>query len=571
METSESRIQPARIFRIFWTGRFGYFEADRPALAMQQQSPSQHPSLESLGAPRRPGTVFVVDDESMVTSSLQAMLSLETPHQIYCFNTPREALEQLDVFRPDVVISDFLMPEMDGIVFLQRVKERFPEATTILLTGYADKENAIQAINKVGIYRYIEKPWDNEELKITIENGLERARLVQDLKDTVLELTETRQELETYSRKLEVLVEARTHDLQVAYQQLESIFTHTADGIVTLDANLCIATVNPAAGQWITRKLGMQVAQGNPASVEGSANVAPTFKLEGLPVSQIFTAPGVDEINAGLAGHSNSQFQEALMGDIPVEVSFSTLPDGSGYVLVLRDIAKRKEIDRLRDDFVSTLTHDLRTPLLAAIQTLTFMLDRSLGELSEKQEPVLETLVQSHKELLGLVNALLEVYKYEAGRQQLIFDAVDLRAMVDQICKELAAMAHSKQQTLENHLPATLPTVTGDKQELRRVLVNLIGNALRYTPQGSHVQVLGQAQDGTLTLTIADNGRGIPAEDLPKLFQRFSQGTSRQRSSGSGLGLYLSRQIVEAHGGRIRVESVEGQGCRFSVLLPVVG
>jgi DNA-binding NtrC family response regulator len=145
---------------------------------------------------QRVGTVFIVDDEMMVTSSLQTMLGLETSHHIHCFNSPMDALEQVSTIRPDVVISDFSMPGMDGITFLRKVKQALPEATLILLTGYADKENAIEAINSVGIYRYIEKPWDNEELKISINNGLERAHLVGDLKRSVQELTQARAELE---------------------------------------------------------------------------------------------------------------------------------------------------------------------------------------------------------------------------------------------------------------------------------------------------------------------------------------------------------------------------------------
>jgi signal transduction histidine kinase len=114
-----------------------------------------------------------------------------------------------------------------------------------------------------------------------------------------------------------------------------------------------------------------------------------------------------------------------------------------------------------------------------------------------------------------------------------------------------------------------MPDVTGDKQELRRVFVNLIGNAIHYTQAGGQITVSAKLEPQSLTLLVGDNGRGIPEEDLVQLFQRFSQGTSKQRSSGSGLGLYLSRQIVEAHHGHIWVESTEGVGSRFYVQLPL--
>jgi NtrC-family two-component system sensor histidine kinase KinB len=263
-------------------------------------------------------------------------------------------------------------------------------------------------------------------------------------------------------------------------------------------------------------------------------------------------------------------------------------------VVVLRDITERREIERLRDDFVSTLTHDLRTPLLAAIQTLGFFADGSLGELPVRQRELITMLIQSHRDMLDLVNVLLEVYKYESGRQRLIRDYLNLWELLDGIVRELDALARSREQTLtleplsgRSAHPAPdsaedtesvlssgpFGLVYGDKQELKRVFVNLIGNAIHYTPVGGTIRVSLQASpehqaDAMLQVCVQDNGRGIPAQDIPLLFQRFSQGTSRQRSSGSGLGLYLSRQIVEAHHGRIRVESEENRGSRFYVQLP---
>jgi signal transduction histidine kinase len=233
----------------------------------------------------------------------------------------------------------------------------------------------------------------------------------------------------------------------------------------------------------------------------------------------------------------------------------------------------RKEIERLRDDFVSTLTHDLRTPLLAAIQTLGFFLDGSLGELPARQQELITMLIQSLREMLGLVNALLEVYKYESGRQKLIFDFVDLAELVMHVCHELDALARNREQTLNLELESSQSPdafkLRGDKQELKRVLVNLIGNAINFTPKGGTIQVMITRHDKLLKVCVADTGRGIPARDIPLLFQRFSQGTSQLRSSGSGLGLYLSRQIVEAHHGQIWVESEEGDGSRFYVTLPL--
>lgn len=535
----------------------------------QLQKPEKAP--EPVVAQQRVGTVFIVDDEMMVTSSLQTMLSLETNHHIHCFNSPMDALAQLPSIQPDVVISDFSMPGMDGISFLRNVKQVLPEATLILLTGYADKENAIEAINSVGIYRYIEKPWDNEELKISINNGLERTYLIGDLKQSVQELTQARAELERTNQHLESLVEARTRDLQATYQKLQSIVNNTADGILTLSAALEITSINPAAEQWLRRVDAVRDADLFALPLDAWLKpVAPDGKPK-KPAS-IFNVQQAHQV------------AEVFIGDTPFEASIASLLNHSdsgediGFVMVIRDISARKEIERLRDDFVSTLTHDLRTPLLAAIQTLGFFADGSLGELSTRQHELIAMLIQSKRELLGLVNVLLEVYKYESGRQKLILDTVNVAELIRGIVQELTALAQDREQSLHldiaEQATAEQLSVRGDKQELKRVFVNLIGNAINFTPKGGRIQIVitlePNAKKHRIKICVADNGRGIPAQDLPLLFQRFSQGTSKQRSSGSGLGLYLSRQIVEAHHGTIGVESEEGVGSRFYVILPAL-
>lgn len=505
---------------------------------------------------QRVGTVFIVDDEMMVTSSLQAMLGLETNHRIFCFNNPLAALAELGKLMPDVIISDFSMPGMDGISFLKEVKKQLPEATLILLTGYADKESAIEAINSVGLYRYIEKPWDNEDLKISINNGLERSRLVSDLKYSVGELTQARAELERTNQQLETLVESRTQDLRATYQKLNSIIHNTADGILTLDSQLRMTMINPAAERWCRPLDGLEKVDLYTLPLDSWLRLAPRAE-KSASVLKLF-APNQPRVN------------EVFIGDLPLEASIAPLVSHSvedGFVVVLRDIQARKEIERLRDDFMSTLTHDLRTPLLAAIQTMGFFVDGSLGDLPPKQKELIQMLIQSNREMLGLVNVLLEVYKYESGRQKLILDTVDLAELIRHVGEELAALAKFRQQELSIDIKVDAQT-RGDKQELKRVFTNLIGNAINFTPKQGAITVTVSMDTNSFKICVADNGRGIPAQDIPLLFQRFSQGTSKQRSSGSGLGLYLSRQIIEAHQGQIWVESQEGQGSQFYVSLP---
>ena len=192
------------------------------------------------------GKIVVVDDEKIVTSAFKTLLKVEGFSDAHFFNNPQEAVEFLKDNQPDLVISDFIMPQMNGLEFLTKVKKMYPEVSRILLTGYADKENAIRAINEVGLYRYIEKPWNNDDLIINIKNGIERSYLLSELRDKIAELEEAKKELEKYSHNLEQLVEERTKDLKQSNAKLEGIVNYCADGIVIVDEDGIIEQVNPA-------------------------------------------------------------------------------------------------------------------------------------------------------------------------------------------------------------------------------------------------------------------------------------------------------------------------------------
>lgn len=147
-------------------------------------------------------TVLVVDDEEIVLTSIKNYLNLETDYNILAFTSPTEALKAIEKTPIDLAISDYLMPEMNGIEFLLKVKQLYPTATRIILTAYADKENAIRAINELGLFQYIEKPWDNDQLKISIRNGLERRILMKQLEDTIREFEGSQNQLKSIHNRI---------------------------------------------------------------------------------------------------------------------------------------------------------------------------------------------------------------------------------------------------------------------------------------------------------------------------------------------------------------------------------
>lgn len=149
-----------------------------------------------------PISILLVDDEEMVLTSIKAFLAIETDYRVLAYTSPLKALEEMDHQSLDLAISDYLMPEMDGITFLGKVKERFPQAPRILLTGYADKENAIKAINDVGLYQYIEKPWNNDDLNLIIRNGLEKTILLKRLQEKIREVEQAQQELNEIQKQI---------------------------------------------------------------------------------------------------------------------------------------------------------------------------------------------------------------------------------------------------------------------------------------------------------------------------------------------------------------------------------
>ena len=502
------------------------------------------------------GKIVVVDDEKIVISAFKTLLKVEGFSDAHFFNNPEEAIKFLKSNTPDLVISDFLMPQMNGLEFLSEVNKMYPEVSKILLTGYADKENAIRAINEIGLYRYIEKPWDNADLMINIKSGIERSYLLSELRKKISELEDAKKELEKYSHNLEQLVEERTADLKQSNAKLEGIFNYCADGIVIVNEDGIIEQVNPACENLI----GLVNSKIINSSIDDFLFSGKTFISKELH--------RLDESELLLRDFHVKNHPGSLV--IPVEISFARInpdDDYKRFVGVIRDVTEQKKSDKLRDDFIATLTHDLRTPLLAAIQTLKFFLDGALGELDEKQKLLLSTMQKSNEDLLGLVNALLEVYKYDAEKLTLAKTNFNIYNLTEQVYSELKPLADKKNIEFVIECSDQSMTINADRSEIRRVICNLCGNAINYTQEGGKVVITIKNEGRDLIFSVSDNGCGIPQEDIPNMFQRFSQGTSKKRSTGTGLGLYLSRQIIESHGGKIWLESTLNKGSEFSFLL----
>lgn len=235
-------------------------------------------------------------------------------------------------------------------------------------------------------------------------------------------------------------------------------------------------------------------------------------------------------------------------------------------------IDEREQIARQREDFVSWMTHDLRTPIVAAERMLMLFQQGALGELSPGMDEAITTMARSNRNLLAMVNTLLEVYRYEAGRKNLYFSPINVQEVVEEVIQELSPLASEKGLDVKYQSGENVNTkVVGDRLELHRVFTNLIGNAIKFTDTGSVEVRLSNSLPGSeevwLLVEVQDTGPGITPEDQKILFDRFRQGSHKR--SGSGLGLHLSKRIAETHQGTIEVKSELGKGSMFIVRLPL--
>ena len=273
---------------------------------------------------------------------------------------------------------------------------------------------------------------------------------------------------------------------------------------------------------------------------------------------------------------------------LPFEVRTALIRDHdgapAGVVGIYRDIRQRKqteealerakelaeEASRAKSNFLANMSHELRTPLNSIIGFTKLMLRRLDGELTSRQEAYVRSVFNSSTHLLTLINNVLDLSRIEAGKQELSVDDIDAAALIEDCLDSARSLAGFKELTLESTVPPGLPRLYADRVKIKQVLLNLLSNAVRYTPSGSIVVRVATDEEG-MRFSVSDTGPGIPAAELERLFEPFHRArTAGTRDvAGTGLGLAISRQFVELHGGRVSVQSREGVGSTFTFVLPL--
>ena len=223
-----------------------------------------------------------------------------------------------------------------------------------------------------------------------------------------------------------------------------------------------------------------------------------------------------------------------------------------------------------KSQFLANMSHELRTPLNAILGYTELILDNIYGETPDKMRGVLDRVQSNGKHLLGLINDVLDLSKIEAGQLTLSLAEFQIKDVVHGVFSVVESLATNKQLALRVEVPPNLPLARGDERRLTQVLLNLVGNAIKFTDQGE-VAIKAAAANGSYTLSVHDTGPGIAESDRTKIFEEFQQADSSatKKKGGTGLGLSISKRIVELHGGRIWVESDVGKGSMFAFELPV--
>jgi PAS domain S-box-containing protein len=374
--------------------------------------------------------------------------------------------------------------------------------------------------------------------------------------------------LRLVATRLAVLVENATlyHDVNARRERWEAVFRFTDEGIVIFDRRGSVVGFNPAAAE-IT---GHEISDAISRPFE---RVVKAITGEGGGVGP---TPLVRVLTDGLTIAKTEQLLETRMGNrIWTEISYSPIFDDAGQITsgiaLIRNVQRDREVEAIKSDFISIVSHELRTPLTAIKGFLSMILKQDFGALSDKQSHYLSRVYQSNQRMIDLVEDLLDVSYIESGKISLTISPVAIEAVISEVVAELGAKGAASQIMIKLKRRQRLPLVLADDTRLHQILLNLVDNAIKYSAPGTLVEIDCQVVSDELVTTISDHGVGITKSQIERLFTKFGRiyNPMSVQAGGTGLGLYIVKNLVENQGGRIWVTSQEGKGSKFKFSLPI--
>ena len=573
-----------------------------PSLTLGARLANRVLDIESFLMPEHVSNILMVDDRPENLFALDAILS-PLGQNLVSAGSGREALKQLLQHDFALILLDVQMPGMDGFETATLIKERdkTKHIPIIFVTAISKDERYIFQGYTAGAVDYIAKPFNADILLSKVLVFVELWKKGEQLKEQSELLRQTEQrELELESARRERDAERRhTAELKKSEAELasfKSTLDLTVDCVWMLDTQtLKFTYVNQGAMQ----QLGFgcdEMLQMTPLDIEEEFDEA-TFRaiLDSLQSSSQ---------HERITSHNYETIHKRKNGELfPVEVSlqFIVLNDKtSRFVAVVREISERKktelslvlareEAESARDaaeranlaksEFISSVSHELRTPLNAIIGFSKLLLDPRVGPLNEDQKDYMTDVVQGAEHLLQLINDILDIAKIEAGKLVLHAAPFVLPELLEQsltIVRENAQLHNLRLTTDFADRVLDLPPLVADQRKVKQIMYNLLSNAVKFTPDGGTISVSArlddEREDKCVVIAVKDSGIGIGAEDQERVFGAFEQVDSSyaRQQQGTGLGLALTRRIVQLHGGEIWLQSGPGEGSTFSFSLPLI-
>jgi len=444
----------------------------------------------------------------------------------------------------DLVVTDYQLRWTDGLSVLNEIKRRYPHVAVIMFTGTGSEEIAVEAMRS-GVDEYVIKtPQRLALLRLAARSAIGKA----------------------HNRAALAAAETRHREL----------FETVPVGLYRVEPDAGLTDVNPAFRLMF--------------------GIADTEDIAAASVQALFFPPGFDRaawmasLRSGTVVNRQREVWHSSGEVFWIEESVRAVADARGTVVaydgVCLDVTARREADlllraakdeaemaaRTKTAFLSMMSHELRTPLNAVIGFAEMLQMQMLGPLgSPRYSEYVRDIHGSATHLLSLVNDLLDVTSIESGRRELHEELVSVARVVDDVLKIIQASATREQLTITTRLPPDLPDIRADPLALRQVLLNLLSNAVKFTRPAGRIDVTADVdRDGRLTIGVRDTGAGMPPQDIPKILSGVSRTANpyvRSRQ-GAGLGLPITKSLVELHGGRISIDSQPGTGTNVQVVLP---
>ena len=577
---------------------------------MKRNPATEPPGLESAGLESadpagasdldRKARILVVDDEDQVVQIFHDLLTQQGYEVSSCDNGD-DAITKVTTGNFDLVLTDINLPGVDGLEVVRAAKAADKDTVVILITGYASTTTAIDALRQ-GAYDYITKPFDLWETAKAIERGLESRNLILENRGLIVQLERANAGLQQHEEILRRRIERATYRLGTLYEagkamSLSLSLQSTCEVVVAqasriTGAKTCLLFLHDQGSDEFEavaahgvpperyEKLRFGMGVGYHGQVVQSAEPA---LVTGIP-----EAVGVEEVLSGLRAESALIVpllsNESVIGTISA-IALAGAPeftgdDQEGLKMLASQAAiaitnailyeRTKELDRLKSEFVAVVSHEVRTPLTSIKGSLELLGDERFHTLPAPQKELLGICQANTERLISLINDILDFSKLESSRLSLNFERMDVGRVLVEAVENIRNLAAIRGVELDVKIDPTAGSVEADPMRVGQVATNLIGNAIKFSQEKGRIEVFASGDEGSVTISVKDYGKGIAQRDLSRLFQRFAQldSSTTRKAGGTGLGLVISKGIVEQHGGKIWVESALGKGSTFSFSMP---